>query len=519
MRQKTFILVGSLMLAGLIGMPVQAGIILRASEAPKAQSIQVKSYLSSSNEALKKALFVHNLMNEMPGLRSTAQTSKNLKEQHSLMKETLEGMSSCNSKKMGKVFKNPSKVWGKMMDTYAQRRQSSDEKQQANKTDGLKKTLKERYAESNTAWSIGRDIMMDVYSNPENWGSVKSGESFPLWKDQEVLFEQQWDQFYEKLNASYGAPLKGRPAVDEETRHNAQKYDTVLAAHKAYVAKISAGKDKNKTAIASANPPRAPKPLPKWQDIVKVDPLSRQVIPEMPEPWKQMAENNFENYSGSGEMGVFFNGKTLQPTAQATAGGKSELETEYEMNLALDSLDKGALGTAEQQNKMVKPFVQKLSKVGIQMPDFDISNRAQYLSVQKQLKEMKKQAIIEAYQYVDLLEKQDKEEPELVAKRSKLQAAKQARLSAEAQNETKGLGDVIQIQQMSPVSQQRLVLSALEKDEYATVFLTETNAINVDQMMREQEATDKIIQESFQQVADSMDKQRETIPEIRKCQF
>ena len=518
MYKKTFFLVGSLMLAGVIAMPVQGALMLRGSESPKPQPVQAKTYLAENNEALKRALYIHNLMNEMPGLRDVAQTTSNLKKQHSVMKELLDGMDSCNSQQMGKVFKNPNKVWGKMMNTYEQRRQSSDESKKQNASEALNKTLKQKYAESNASWMIGRDIMMDVYENPKNWGTVKEGESFPLWKDQATLFEKEWNQFYEKLNASYGVPLKGRPAVDEKTRHNAQKYDVVLAAHKAYVDKISKGK-KNKAAIASEKPPRAPKALPQWKDIVRVDPLTGKAIPEMPEPWKKMAENNFENYSSDGEMASFYNGKSLTPTSQASAGTKSNLEAEYEIVLAVDALDKGVLGTTQQQSQMMAPFIEKLAKVGIQMPEFDISNKAQYRNVQKQLKALKEQAMTEANQYIELLEKQEQEEPALAERREKVQAEKRARLSGEVQSATANLGNVIQMHQMSPVMQQKLVLTALGKDEYATVFLTETNAVNVDQLMREKKATDKIITESFQQVAASIEEQRENMPQMINCQL
>ena len=72
---------------------------------------------------------------------------------------------------------------------------------------------------------------------------------------------------------------------------------------------------------------------------------------------------------------------------------------------------------------------------------------------------------------------------------------------------------------MSPAVQQRLILAALEKDEGASVYLTETNAINIDQLMREQKSTNKIISESHQQMASSLEKQREFLPQMAECQF
>jgi hypothetical protein len=340
---------------------------------------------------------------------------------------------------------------------------------------------------------------------------VNKGEAFPLWKDQIALFEKQWNQFYENLNAAYGEPLKGRPAVDEETRHNAQKYNEVLAAHKVYVAQISKGKKPLNPAIDRENPPKAPKGLPRWQDIVRLDPLTGKASPELPEPWKQMSNSKSQNNSENGEMSQFF--------ASGNSQNKSDLESEYEMMLAVDSMEKGVAGSSNTQQKMVQSFVDKITPLGIKTENFDISDRAQYLDVQKQLKELKKAAMKEAYQYVEKLEQQDRESPELVVKRKQLMAQKQARLSPEAQTAVSNMEGIVQISQMSPTVQQRLVLSALEKDENASVHLTQTNALNIDQLMREQKSTNKIIAESQKQIKTSMEKQREMLPQMSKCQF
>ncbi|MGN0919159.1 MAG: hypothetical protein ACI4OR_00125 [Alphaproteobacteria bacterium] len=518
MRQGTFLLGTCLMLAGVIAFPAMAGITLRAGRPPKAQPIEIVSYLSDTNEALRRALQIHNLMNEMPMLRNTAQTASDLKTQSDLFKEMQKNITSCNVKKLGKVFKKPDQVWGKMLSSYEKQRQGAQQEIENQQQDPLTVSLSQRRQNDMVGWTVNREIVMDVYENPEKWGEVNQGAAFPLWKDQIALFEKQWNQFYENLNVAYGVPLKGRPAIDEETRHNANKYDVVLAAHKAYVAQVSEGRRPTNPEVAKANPPKAPKALPRWQDIVRVDPITGKAIPELPEPWRQMSDNQFQNYAGGGEMAQFFDGKSMTPSSITSVTEKSDLESEYDMTLAIDAMDKGVAGTAETQQKLVHPFVEKLSELGIDTKDFDIANRAQYVRVQKELKEMKKAAIAEAYQYVERLEAQDKNSPDLVAKRQQLQAQKRARLSPEAQA---ALGDnaVIQMSQMSPVAQQRLVLSALEKDAGASVHLTQTNAVNVDQLMREQRSTDKVIAESYQQVNTVMEKQRADLPQMAKCQF
>ena len=519
MSKKIVSLSVCLMLAGLVSFPSMAGITLRASQAPQPQSIQVTTYLTDENKPLEKALLIHNLMNEMPGLRDMAQTSTNLKKQGELFKEMQKNISSCNVKKLGKVFKNPEKVWSKMMATYEQKRQDSQKEIERQNQDKLTMSLKQRQQNEMTGWKINRDIMIDVYANPEKWGEVNSGESFPLWQDQISLFEKEWNQFYENLNAAYGVPLKGRPAVDEETRHNAAKYNTVLSAHKAYVAEISQGRRPANPTAVNGNPPKAPKPLPNWKDIVRIDPLTGKATPELPEPWKEMSNDKFKNYADGGEMSKAFVGKSMTPTIEARLAQKTDLENEYEMALVVDAIDKGDLGTASTQQKMIQPFIKKLNELGIDTTDFNISNRGHYARVQKQLKELKKKAIEEAYKYIEELEKQDRENPDYVARRERLKSQKRARLSAEAQAAAAGISEALQISQMSPTVQQHLALMALEKDEGASVYLTQTNVLNVDQLMREQKSTDKIIAESYQQINSVMDKQRENIPLMTHCQF
>ena len=520
MYQKTFSLAWALMLAGLIATPVQSGFFLKADKPPKPQSIEIVSYLSENNEALDQALEIHNLMGEMPSLRDTAQTISDLKEQEKITKEMLKSMSSCHAKKLGKVFKNPDVVWNKALSVYEQKRLVKQNKQNDPNIDKLTLSLRDRLDNESTGWTISRDILMDLYENPERWGAVNKEGAFPLWQDQISLFDKKWNQFYEELNASYGAPLKGRPAVDEETRHNVQKYDKVLAAHKAYVAQISAGKGKNTAKVATQNPPRAPKGLPRWQDIARIDPMTGKVTPEMPAPWKEMSSEKFKDYSDGGEMASFFEGKSLTPTDMAKADWKSALEQEYELNLAVDSIENGIKMGLNSQKEMIQPFIERLKENGVVVnDDFDISDRNQYMDVQKQLIDLKKKAMEDAYKYVERLEQQDKTHPKYAEKRKKLMTQKQARLSSEAQRAGADISDAIQVGQMSPIVQQKMTLAALEKDEKGSVYLTETNAINVDQLMRERKSTDKIIKESYQQVSAALEKQNGSLPQIEKCEF
>ena len=97
------------------------------------------------------------------------------------------------------------------------------------------------------------------------------------------------------------------------------------------------------------------------------------------------------------------------------------------------------------------------------------------------------------------------------------QAKKQAKLSEKAQQALEESDAIVQISQMSPVMQQKFVIAALEKDENALVYITETNAIDIDQMIRERQETNKIIAESHKQMETAYDKQVKNMPEITSC--
>ena len=65
-----------------------------------------------------------------------------------------------------------------------------------------------------------------------------------------------------------------------------------------------------------------------------------------------------------------------------------------------------------------------------------------------------------------------------------------------------------------------LLIDALKKDSDALVYLTETNAMDVDQLMRERKSTNKIIVESQKQMQDVYKRQVDMLPNFKdQCPF
>lgn len=502
----------ALMLLGVVSTPAYSAISFGAAKKAQPKMIQTVKYLDGSNPALRRALNIHNLLNEMKNLKEVFQTGKDFTDEKTSFSEYLEAISDCNSKKLDGVFKDPKKAWSKMSEAYEQRRLSYGKKD-----DDLVKDSEQRIQDSKNTMNINRSIMLDVYENPEKWGEVEKDASFALWNDQAVIFEQEWDDFYNNMNKDFGVSLDGRPNVDKKTRQNPKKYGEVLKAHNQYLASLQQKNNKR----YDAKPPKAPNPLPAWEDVVFIDPNTNEIYPKLPEVWKDPEKRKLlSKNSGSELLNVFSGGDIEKPTEQALMQKKGSLEKEFDMRMAYDAMEKGSLSYQNTMDDVKKRFNEKVAALGIDLSDMDISGPKGYLEIRKILRQEKKKAMVEAEKYIRLLEKQDMEHPELVEKRYQAQQRKMARLSSEAQQAVSQSDGIIQISQMSPVLQQKLVVVALEKDEEATVHLTETNAMDLDQLMRERQATDKLIKESQKQVKSAYTKQKEILPRLKEeCLF
>lgn len=363
----------AMMMVGAIALPSEGAISFSSPKGRPAKTVAIHQYLDASNPELKKALEIHNLLNEMPDLADAIRTYQDLEKQKGVVSQQMEAMSACHATSLDNIFKEPKKVWGKMVDSYEGERQVLDKQKEGAQSANLK-----------TNNQITREIMKKVSSNPSKWGETSKGASFASWTDQTPTFEKNMEQ-------------------------------------------------------------------------------------------------------------------------------------EYDMRLVMDSLNKGSFSVDKTTKEMQQDFAQRLAHVGVNAPDLDLSKKSQYLKIQKQLRDEKKKAIAEAQEYIALLEKQDSEHPELVKKRQDVLAQKRARMSDRAQQVLDQSEGIIQISQISPVVQQKLVVAALEKDKNALVYLTETNAMEVDQRIRERQAMDKIVKESQKQMETAYDQQLKDMPLITNC--
>ncbi len=133
--------------------------------------------------------------------------------------------------------------------------------------------------------------------------------------------------------------------------------------------------------------------------------------------------------------------------------------------------------------EMQTRFVQQLESVGVSFPKFDVSRPTDVYQVKKSLKELKEQYLTEAKEYIVQLDAQDAAHPKAVARRAARTEAKK-KIINQVQEEFPELSDYMSgLDQQTPQQRQQIIVKALEKDMEGEVFLTETNAVEIDQKL------------------------------------
>lgn len=499
---------------------------------PEVIPVQMTFY-DAENSSLEKALALHNLMNRMwetqEKLEEQARAQKNMKVQQKRM----EAMERCNIRRLSEQFKNPKEVWEKMKDQYDRREKEltifvnsaeglTDEQREKMREELASGTFSdERLAETVAYWSIGNEILMDVYQNQDAWGARKSEKapSFPLWEDQKYVFDKAWDDTYIKLNAYFGVPLQGRPVIGDEKYDYARRED-VEKAHAAYVAMLVAQSPAKAVGLPAVlkQAPVAPKPLPPKEEsllYLESDDPVRQVYPGLPEPWQQYAKDDFKDIAPKGEMASDFSkGLVLKESA------KHLTSSEQNNRLAVYQLLKKELNGAEKVADVVAANTERtVSAVRDELgnyikldDDFDFGNAKSFEKVMNQLKAQKAE-LVQAAEAQILREEAVYQTAWAQTEEKKRLDRTDTMVSVQRDNPSyhQELQDALSL---SVFQQDKMTLSALKKDTDGRVFLTATNAQDIDRLLREVVAAqalenqkrewDKQIEEAARKPIDSL---------------
>ena len=179
-----------------------------------------------------------------------------------------------------------------------------------------------------------------------------------------------------------------------------------------------------------------------------------------------------------------------------------------EMNMAEQGLNNAQLGHAQAGEsflKMQNLFLTKLADYGIQEPELNFMTGEKVNAVYKQLKQLKQDYLKEAKEYIAKLEEQDRQHPQLAERRLARSKTKR-KVLADIQGQFPDVFlEADNADQMSPQMRQQIIVTALERDADGSVYLTETNASEIDQRMAEKRANRALINKMMDKAYEEFD--------------
>ncbi|MBQ4471922.1 MAG: hypothetical protein II942_01575 [Alphaproteobacteria bacterium] len=179
-----------------------------------------------------------------------------------------------------------------------------------------------------------------------------------------------------------------------------------------------------------------------------------------------------------------------------------------EMNMAEKGLTHAQIGQTqadEQFMKMQQMFVSKLAEFDVQEPELDFIRGTKVTAVHKKLKTLKQQYLDEAKAYISQLDAQDAANPDLVERRAARSQNKQAVFGEIQEQFPDVFPDIAVADQMTPQARQQIIVTALEKDADGEVYMTETNASEVDRRMAEKRANKAMLNKMIDQAYSDFD--------------
>ncbi|MBQ3695695.1 MAG: hypothetical protein II938_01830 [Alphaproteobacteria bacterium] len=169
--------------------------------------------------------------------------------------------------------------------------------------------------------------------------------------------------------------------------------------------------------------------------------------------------------------------------------------------------------------QMQQDFIKRLAAVGLEFPDFDAARSGEINRVRKALKELRDELIKEAKEYIVKLNEQDAAHPHAVAKRAARTKGKSNVISEVREQFPEAFSNMDKLDQQTPQQRQQTVIAAMEKDANGTVYLTETNALEIEQRLVEQKANAAMVR-TFQDQAENMaEEMRSRYPQQQDFDF
>lgn len=448
--------------------------------------------------SLIKAMDIHNALVQISNLKETHENLKITQDEQKFQEARFEALNACNIKLLDPYYKNPKQAWNNITKTY-----DNKEKEisiYVNSADPSKPgSTEEMRSEYMSFWNVGKDVLTDVYAQPEKYGELKNKHiSFPLWEDQKYLYAKDLTKFSNSLNSFFGqVGLIPGLSLNNTYAENVKVFETHL---KKLITKypLKAKNLPNSLKVL----PTPPSALPPAQEIVRYfdDPvITKTVFPEWPEPWKRFIESGFKDYNPSGEMAQNFKLKSLQLREEIKHRSNdmenNRLNVYQQIKKELDGSRKAVEVSLENENRQIKNLKEKLAENDVFM-DIDMEDNNQLMDLRNKLIDLKQMYLkkteeILAYQknFTPLSSQ------EALQKFSTLSHTDQIMALQSFEKGSPEYMEAISILNASQTNEDIAYIKALTKDISGETYVFPTNAKDIDQLINSKHAEQALVDE------------------------
>lgn len=441
--------------------------------------------------ALQEVSKIHDIQNLINMLERTNKTSQQSKMNLDLSQKQFDAMTSCNINNLKEYFQNPEQTWEnitKEFDTQEQNLSISINAAYPRTTT----SGEEIQVEQMSHWTLGRNILIDLYANPEKYGNLKEKTEMPLWKDQEYLYENEVTNFIKNINKYFSRT--GRiPGISSQNT-----YEENEKAFQAFLKEIIQKTQKQIPANLTKLP-IPPKALPPVQEInfyFENPEQSKTIYPEWPAPWKEFIQSNYEKYNPNGEMAKTFQGKTLNLKEdiihQDPALQNNRLNTYQALKKTLEASKKAHDIVVEYENEQIKNIENQLKSIGINTP-VNLQDENSLNNIKNALIEQKRQKIEITRATIKQLDAYKVETGDILQYSPEERERKLANMEVASQEYVKTAAQI----NASELRKDTDYLNAMENDIEGITTLSTINANEIEDLKKQKEAENALLDEAI----------------------
>ncbi len=463
-------------------------------EAPVREIQEQENYLPE----LAELMGIQAIQQKISILKDLYSKTESERKQKDIADRRYKAMEECNINLLADVYEDPANAWKNITNEY----DNQEMEMTLSILDAMPKKLhtgEEIRTEQLAHWYLGKEVLESVYASPEKYGKLKDGKTFPLWKDQEYLYNQDVSSFIQRINSRLGRNGK-IPGVSSQNSY-AENENAFQQFLKSLSAKELARLPEDLRTL-----PKPPKALPPANEILLMmdDPSqSKSVFPAWPEPWKKFVNSDFEKYNPNGEMADIFESKSLvvkdEYKHMNIKQKNNRLNVYQGLRKAKNVSQKNYDGALAFQNESAQSIIEDLKSIGISS-EINAEDISSLDTIQNQLIE-KKQAYIKEIR--TKITQNQKKNPSIDVKDGN-DFLKEFALLPHAQQMEKlktierGSDTYVKASNIINATQTQEHLNyidALEKDLNGELLLSTFNATQVDHLKNEKEAEKALYEE------------------------